>query len=199
MKEFLLPEHTNMGGWFIPKSTVKKIIKFWHNPKYQEYKKQGISKTYNNEANTDSAVKESTELQIFVPVCDWQVIEPWGEYLDHLQKCLDNYLIKYPFANNVSTFSLEPSFNLQHYKKNGGFKRLHQENKGCAESGRRHLVFTTYLNDIENGGTEFPVQDVITPSIEGLTVIFPAYFTHPHKSQVSHDSEKMIVTGWWTF
>ena len=35
--------------------------------------------------------------------------------------------------------------------------------------------------------------------MKGLTLIFPAGFTHTHKSQVSLTQEKMIVTGWYNF
>jgi len=195
MKQFMLPTNTHMGAWFMPTKTINKVIKFWDKPEFQEYKVKGQAKTYGNNTLSTNDVKEATEIYIN----SQEVVEPWGEYLDCLQECLDDYLLQYPFANEVNAFDLELNFNFQHYPKGGGFKELHMENRGCEFSGRRHLVFMTYLNTIDNAGTEFPSQNIITPSIKGLTLIWPAYFTHPHKSQVCDKSEKMIVTGWYRF
>ena len=56
----------------------------------------------------------------------------------------------------------------------------------------------TYLNDVSDGGTMFKNQDLTVPAKKGLTVIWPAGFTHVHKGQVSLKQEKYIVTGWWS-
>ena len=56
----------------------------------------------------------------------------------------------------------------------------------------------TYLNDVPDGGTEFFYQKVISPAKKGLTVIWPAEFTHLHRGQVSK-REKYIITGWYNF
>ena len=63
----------------------------------------------------------------------------------------------------------------------------------------RALVFMTYLNDVEDGGTEFLHQNVYTPAKKGLTLIWPAYWTHTHRGVVSKLKEKYIVTGWINF
>ena len=62
---------------------------------------------------------------------------------------------------------------------------------------RRSLVFMTYLNDVEDGGTEFLYQNLTIPAKKGLTLIWPAFFTHTHKGQISKTKEKYIVTGWF--
>ena len=54
----------------------------------------------------------------------------------------------------------------------------------------------TYLNDIDEGGTVFKYQKITTPSIKGLTLIWPTDFTHTHKGQIT-DKEKIITTGWF--
>ena len=54
-----------------------------------------------------------------------------------------------------------------------------------------------YLNTVtDEGGTEFPFQDITTPAIKGGLVIWPADFTHPHKGIISNTQEKYIATGW---
>ena len=57
----------------------------------------------------------------------------------------------------------------------------------------------TYLNSVEDGGTEFKYQNLITPAKKGLTLIWPAQWTHTHRGQISGTKEKYIVTGWFNF
>ena len=62
---------------------------------------------------------------------------------------------------------------------------------------KRVLVFMTYLNDLPDGGTMFKNQDLTIPAKKGLTLIWPAEWTHTHKGQISNTKEKYIVTGWY--
>ena len=56
----------------------------------------------------------------------------------------------------------------------------------------------TYLNDVDDGGTEFLYQNLITPAEKGLTLIWPAGFTHTHRGVVSQTKTKYIATGWYS-
>ena len=89
-------------------------------------------------------------------------------------------------------------FHIQHYEPNEGYFNWHCE-RGTHQSIQRALVFMTYLNDVEDGGTEFLHQHLSTPAKKGLTLIWPAYWTHTHKGIVSKLKEKYIVTGWINF
>ena len=57
----------------------------------------------------------------------------------------------------------------------------------------------TYLNNVDEGGTEFYYQKMITPAKKGLTLIWPTDWTHTHKGQISKTQEKFIITGWYSF
>ena len=57
----------------------------------------------------------------------------------------------------------------------------------------------TYLNDVENGGTDFLYQKITTPAKKGLTIIWPATWTHTHKCHISNTQEKYIITGWFSY
>ena len=57
----------------------------------------------------------------------------------------------------------------------------------------------TYLNDVPDGGTEFLYQNIKTKAQKGLTLIWPAHFTHTHRGIVSKTQPKYIITGWWSF
>ncbi len=105
---------------------------------------------------------------------------------------------KFPEAFTALGFGIKEDFNIQYYKPGGGYKAWHSERaNGTPMLTVRHLVFMTYLNDVEDGGTEFLFQDLkILSAKKGLTLIWPADWTHTHRSLISNTSEKYIVTGW---
>ena len=120
-------------------------------------------------------------------------------YRDELLKCLKQYVSKYKFANDVEFFGIDHNTKIQYYDKGWGFYKWHAENDGAPNVIQRHLVFSTYLNDVENGGTEFLYQDCVTKAKKGSTIIFPAGWTHTHRGQISQNQEKYILTGWFNF
>ena len=115
----------------------------------------------------------------------------------HLQNCLEQYIKLYSHVNGYSKFDIVENYNIQWYPKSGGFKEWHFESASNVDMSRV-LVFMTFLNDVPDGGTMFKYQDMTIPAKKGLTVIWPTGFTHTHKGQISHTSEKLIVTGWWS-
>ena len=61
----------------------------------------------------------------------------------------------------------------------------------------RVLVFMTYLNDdFEGGMTTFNHYDLDVKPVTGLTLIWPAEWTHAHQGQVITKGSKYIITGW---
>jgi len=142
--------------------------------------------------NKDS--KESTDYNVK------KLDDVHSEYLDKLQHCLNLYMIKYPQVDLASKFNICEPMNIQYYKPNKGFKVYHFERSGnTIQNCKRYLVFMTYLNDVEDGGTEFLYQNIITPAVKGSTIIWPAEWTHTHRGQISRTSEKYIITGWLSF
>ena len=64
----------------------------------------------------------------------------------------------------------------------------------------RVLAWMIYLNDVTDGGeTEFPTQGKRFQPRAGDVLIWPAYWTHPHRGIVSESQTKYIVTGWFDF
>lgn len=58
-------------------------------------------------------------------------------------------------------------------------------------------MFTTYVNDVtDGGGTEFHYQRIVTAAVKGKTVIFPAALTHLHRGVMSPTQHKYLLTGW---
>ena len=126
--------------------------------------------------------------------------EPFGTYKNKLHECILEYSDKYDILNtHMYTFGLIEGYNIQKYPIGGGFKKEHCERMGQFDRTiKRVLVFMTYLNDLEDGGTEFIYQNKIVKAEKGKTVIWPSDWTHTHRGQVSYTKEKMIITGWYS-
>ena len=109
------------------------------------------------------------------------------------------YKKKYPFSNNVYNYKIFEGMKIQCYGPGEGFYEWHSENDGFETVQKRHLVFMTYLNTLDNAGTEFFHQNITTPCQKGLTIIWPVAWTHTHRGVVNHVGQKYIATGWYNF
>lgn len=145
---------------------------------------------------TDVVYKESTDLT--VSTVDAKVI---GDYLTALGNCINSYIQDFFYCNFYSPFGLQESFNIQKYEPNQGYYAWHTE-RGSAQPPycNRHLVFMTYLNDVTDAGeTEFYHQKLKVQPQKGLTLIWPADWTHTHRGIPSTTQVKYITTGWLNF
>jgi prolyl 4-hydroxylase len=131
---------------------------------------------------------------------DTEFLPNFKNYSKELQRILDEYADKYkPHIKELNRFLLAPTIRLQRYPINGGFKKWHCENDGANSVIRRNLVFMTYLNDVKIGGTEFFYQNLKVEAKKGLTIIWPAYFTHIHRGIPNTTGVKTIITGWFEY
>ncbi len=121
-------------------------------------------------------------------------------YSNQLTKVLEEYKKIYPYCfKNLNTWKFTPP-RIQRYDPGKSYSEIHCENNGQTLYQTRHLVYMTYLNDITNGGgTEFPYQNLTTPPEKGLTLVWPAGWTHQHRGIVSNKETKYIITGWCCF
>lgn len=184
-----------IGGWYIPHDICDKLIEWYHDNK--KYQVDGVVYNQNFEGGfaIDPSYKESTEIGISHENGDY----PINQYRVWQQRVLDAYIREYPDSNNLlDAFNINEAFNLQHYAPTQGFKQLHAERTGVKMS-KRVLVFMTYLNDVPGGGTQFPSQSFTAPAEKGLTLIWPAEWTHAHVGQISPTNDKYIITGWYSF
>ena len=91
------------------------------------------------------------------------------------------------------------SFNLQRYKPGQHFKKIHSERLSIDDL-HRIFAFMTYLNDVEEGGsTYFSHYDLEIQPRKGLTLIWPAEWTHAHRGNILRKGSKYIITGWINF
>ena len=119
-----------------------------------------------------------------------------------LSICIDQYQKDYPFVNKIKSWTIAPTFKLQRYNVGEGYFTLHCENDGGVDgyAEKRVLAWMVYLNDVTDGGeTEFPTQEKKFSPRAGDVLIWPAYWTHPHRGIVSESQVKYIATGWYAF
>jgi len=139
--------------------------------------------------------KDSTDIALL----DVNVANYYVENI--LRPCFDSYISKYEYCTKFNAMGVIEPFNIQYYKPNGGFKIWHTERstpQGKAVS--RHMVFMTYLNDVDDAGeTEFFHQKIKFKPQKGLTLIWPADWTFTHRGIPSPSQEKYIITGWYNY
>lgn len=184
-------EESFIGGWYLPEKFCDEIIEYYKfNEKYS-------CPSYQNDPKVGLTEDEKESFDLIVGRGNKDNI--WRTYRDFLEVCLKKYKIKFDSSNKVNYYDIVEDYNIQRYPVGGGFKKWHCENQGDDYNIRRHLVFMTYLNNVEDGGTEFKYQKIITQAKKGLTLIWPAPWTHTHRGQISNTKEKYIVTGWYSF
>ena len=189
MKKHKLPKDSFIGGYYINKKLCDYFITSFN--KQRDKAGPGKINSKVGPREIDKSRKDSLDLQVPCDLFTGIV----GEYRLELQKCLNEYIKTYPQLNDLARFNVKNNFNIQYYKPGGGFKKWHFERARIFNS-KRVLVFMTYLNNIDEGGTIFKYQKITTPSIKGLTLIWPTDFTHTHKGQIVNE-EKTIITGWF--
>lgn len=117
-------------------------------------------------------------------------------YKKNLQSVLELYKAKFPYSNDTEPYYLD-QLNIQKYEKGNSYAGWHSER---THNSPRHLVYMTYLNDIEEGGeTEFFHQKIKIQPSKGLTLIWPVDWTYLHKGCAAPNEEKFIITGWYNF
>ena len=167
------------------KDNCDEIIAFFEN---SDKKKEGITL-----GGVNKSIKDSIDLA-FMPNAEDKIFQ---YYLQELwQKAVIPYAWQFcqGLIDSADNLVIKEPVNIQKYNPKGGFKTYHHES--CSSnSADRVLVFMTYLNYC-NGGTRFLYQGVdIIPS-PGLTIIWPAGFTHVHKGLIDDENTKYIITGW---
>lgn len=185
MKEEKFKLDSFIGGWYIPEKICDDLIKFFDSHEHRHV--PGVT----GDSTKNPKVKASTE--IWLSGEDTLV----DKYNKHLQACLELYMKRYPEVNDLYTgfSSTVEGYSIQRYLPGEGFKKWHCErDKACP----RMLVFMTYLNTVQNGGTNFKYQSLSTPAKKGLTLIWPTDFTHVHRGQVATKT-KYILTGWYNY
>jgi hypothetical protein len=189
----MLKEHTinNLDnficGWYLNDNYLFEDIIRFHNQ--SPNKQDGIAGGVVN-----FSVKKSKDL--ILP----RESDLYCRYINHLQLCLDLYVEKYKSAADTAEWADLENINIQHYNAGDAYFGWHCERSGVnSQLNNRHLVFLTYLNDVDDAGeTEFLYQKIKVKPQKGLTLIWPADWTFTHRG-IPSNNDKYIVTGWLSF
>lgn len=148
----------------------------------------------------DTTVKNCMQVEVLLQNKEWDIPE-LHSYFDQLQACFNKYYEDYDALDQMPQFDLEHSLNIQKYESGGHYGNWHYEWGPLTNiTANRCLTYMTYLNDVPEkyeGQTEFKYQNIKVQPKKGLTLIWPAYFTHLHRGCELKDGEKYIITGWW--
>lgn len=124
------------------------------------------------------------------------------KYLKALDKCKNLYVKEFNTLNYTDRYwGIKDPIKLQKYfAPQDGYFAWHSERDGDPDNIGRLLVYMTYLNDVKKGGhTEFFYQKLKIKPKKGLTLIWPADFTHTHRGNLVKEGIKYIATGWFSY
>ena len=181
-----------IAGWFINEKVCNDLINYFEkSPDKFAGKVQVKDK---NELDPDC--KKSTDLSISCENKDTEIIN----YYKELHKVCEKYKEKYVYCSNwQDPWAVINPWNIQRFKPNEAFYEAHCERFG-RHTATRHLVFMTYLNDVEDGGeTEFIYQKMKVKPKKGLTLIWGTDWTFLHRGLISPTQTKYITTGWFEY
>lgn len=162
-----------------------------------------LNKANQKKGVTGSGLNTETKDSLDIVITPKEIISPGNEvfkqYFEKLFECHQDYISQWPFINNIAQKYEIGSFNLQRYTPGQHFKKIHTERCGLGTL-HRVFVFMTYLNDVKEGGsTYFSHYDLDVKPQKGLTLIWPAEWTHAHKGNILNSGKKYIITGWINF
>lgn len=217
LKVHPFPIESFIGGFYIPEKVCDDLINYFESNPDKQY--QGTvnanenCKDHNRHKNKTAEVVEVQEgkrVRLVEPESKKSIdmgFEPMkhrhdhsvlDEYFKYFNECIKEYEFIYPQVKELSHYGTVEGLNIQKYNPGDGFYEWHQERAGSGTMSRA-FAHMTYLNDVEEGGTEFHFQKITSPAKKGLTLIWPSDWTHLHRGQVSMKETKYILTGWLNY
>jgi len=165
----------------------------------QYYEKQNdLNKTYDRlqSENANTTLKNDKAITLNEDVTAW--FEDFKPLLLNFDLALRHYQDS---TGVLSAYGLESfkytNLKIQKTLPTQGYHVWHLEHSHSKDNPYRALVFTIYLNDVDEGGeTEFLHQSMRTKPVKGRIVIFPAAFPYLHRGNPPLKGEKYIMTSW---
>ena len=145
--------------------------------------------------------KTSTDISFVPPDIEDKL---WGKPLQKVINVVEqarrDWIAQYYMGlDNIDSFEINHTFNIQRFLPGEGYHKFHCER---ASWGARNRVgvWMIYLNDVhDRGWTEFFYQQHFEIPKAGKIVCWPTDFTHTHRGIISPSESKYILTGWFTF
>lgn len=184
-----------IGSWIMePTSLSDNLVDYFENHK----EKQTLGVTG---SGYSSNIKDSTDISVSPKDLSLPGNEIFEPYFENLFECFRDYTSQWPFLMSfIKSLEISP-FNLQRYESGQHFRKTHSERSSLA-SLHRVFAWMTYLNDVseeDGGATVFTHYNLSIQPKKGLTLIWPAEWTHAHRGSVMNANVKHIITGWMHF
>ena len=184
-----------IGSWMInPQSICDELIDYFELKRNRQ--KAGVSG-----AGKNTDIKNSVDISMSPKEIKLPGNEVFEQYFNNLFSCYKDYTTQWPFLTKFAGNLEIGEFNLQRYHAGQHFQSLHTE-RASLHTLHRIFAWMTYLNDVdeeEGGSTFFSHYDLEIQPKKGLTLIWPAEWTHAHKGSLLHADSKYIITGWMHF
>ena len=179
---------------YIPDEACDQAIELFN--KYQEFNK--VFSRFSSEGATQDFKNDK---QLF---CTGDVLTDQEFNVNKLKLLMINFdmaLRHYYTETNVKKYTAEniitDHVKIQKTMPSQGYHVWHVEHGQGRENEKRVLVYSIYLNTVEDGGeTEFLYQSQRVKPVKGRIVIWPAGFPYVHRGNPPLSGEKYIVTSW---
>jgi len=179
---------------YIPDQACDEAIELFN--KYQEFNK--VFSRFSTEGATQDFKNDK---QLF---CTGDVLTDQEFNVNKLKLLMVNFdiaLRHYYTETNVKKYTAEDIITdhvkIQKTMPSQGYHVWHIEHGKGRENEKRILVYSIYLNTVEEGGeTEFLYQSQRVKPVKGRIVIWPAGFPYVHRGNPPLSGEKYIVTSW---
>ena len=182
-----------IGSWEMESSICDLIINYYD--KHQDKQRQGV--TGNRGISLEA--KDRKDISISPRELNLPGNEIFKEYFETLFEFYKDYGNQWPFLASMVPKMEIGGFNIGKYSAGQHFQKIHTE-RSYLGNLHRLLAFMTYLNDVQDGGsTYFSHYDLDIKPVKGVTLIWPAEWTHAHKGNIINSGSKYIITGWLCF
>jgi len=179
---------------YIPDEACDQAIELFN--KYQEFNK--VFSRFTSEGISQDL---KSDKQLF---CSPDVLMDEEFNVNKLKSLMVNFdmaLRHYYIETNVKKYTAEniitDHVKIQKTTPGQGYHVWHIEHGQGRENEKRILVYSIYLNTVEDGGeTEFLYQSQRVKPIKGRIVIWPAGFPYVHRGNPPLSGEKYIATSW---
>jgi len=179
---------------YIPDEACDQAVELFK--KYNEFNK--VFSRFTSEGTTQDIKNDK---QLF---CEPDILTNQEFNINKLKTLMVNFdmaLRHYYTETNVKKYTGEDIITdhvkIQKTLPSQGYHMWHVEHNPGREMEKRVLVYTIYLNTVEDGGeTEFLYQSQRVKPVKGRIVIWPAGFPYVHRGNPPLSGEKYIVTSW---
>lgn len=179
---------------YIPDQACDEAIELFN--KYQEFNK--VFSRFTSEGATPDFKNDK---QLF---CTGDVLTDQEFNVNKLKLLMINFdmaLRHYYTETNVKRYTAEDiitdHIKIQKTLPAQGYHVWHIEHAAARDMAKRVLVYSIYLNTVEEGGeTEFLYQSQRVKPVKGRIVIWPAGFPYVHRGNPPLNGEKYIATSW---